>query len=204
MSIAIYHYSPATGEYLGQSEAKDSPLEPGVPLIPQFATADAPPAVDAHEAAVRDGSAWQVVPDYRNVSVCQVDQDGYFVSFKSMQIGEPLTDGLVLSGEPAGIKKPRWDGSAWVDGRTVQEAQAEKVSVIKQEAQSRILVRWPYYYQCNGALGLLDQATTDQMKADIQAIRTASNSMETEVLALSELNAVDAYNVAANAGWPVI
>jgi hypothetical protein len=202
--MLIYHYSPATGEYLGQSEAKESPLEPGVPLIPQYATDAVPPTVSGHEVAIWDGDSWRVVPDYRNVPVCEVDGAGFFVSVKPLQIGEPLTDRLVLAEKPVDIERPKWSGTTWVDGRTLQEAQAGKVSEIKQEAQRRILAKWPYYYQCNGALGLLDTAMLDQMKADIQAVRTASDSMEAEVLMLTELNAVDAYEVSANAGWPVI
>jgi hypothetical protein len=202
--MLIYHYSSDIGEYISQSDAQESPLEPGVPLIPRFATADAPPAVSSHEAATWDGSTWQVVPDYRAVSVCQVDAEGYFVSVKPMQIGEPLSAGLVLADEPAGIKRPRWDGAAWVDGRTLQEVQTEKVAEIKQEANRRILARWPDYYQRNAALGLLDAAMLDQVKSDIQAVRVASDAMEAEVLALTEPGAADAYEVAANAGWPVI
>jgi hypothetical protein len=202
--MVIYHYSPDTGEYLGSSEARESPLEPGVPLIPRFATLDAPPVVSMHEAATWDGSAWQVAPDYRAASICQLDAEGYFVSVKPMQIGELLAANLVLADEPAGIKKPRWDGTAWVDGRTLQEVHDEKIAEIKQEANRRILARWPDYYQRNAALGLLDAAMLDQVKSDIQAVRAASDAMEAEVLALTEPGAADAYEVAANAGWPVV
>lgn len=202
--MMIYHYSPDTGEYTGSSEAQESPLEPGVPLIPQFATTDAPPAVSSHEAAVWDGSAWQVMPDYRAVVICQLDAEDYFVSVKPMQVGEPLAADLVLAEAPAGIKRPRWDGAAWIDGRTLQEVHDEKITEIKQEANRRILAKWPDYYQRNAALGLLDLGVVDQVKADIQAVRAASDSMEAEVLLLTEPGLADAYEVAANAGWPVV
>jgi len=39
----IHHWHPASLHYLGTSEADESPLEPGVYLIPAYATVVAPP-----------------------------------------------------------------------------------------------------------------------------------------------------------------
>ncbi|MDK1493364.1 hypothetical protein QN219_25505 [Sinorhizobium sp. 7-81] len=44
MSLSVYNYDPNTLEYIGASEADESPLEPGVYLIPAYATETAPPA----------------------------------------------------------------------------------------------------------------------------------------------------------------
>lgn len=43
MSKTVYHYHPATFAYLGQSEADESPLEPGVFHAPANATFDPVP-----------------------------------------------------------------------------------------------------------------------------------------------------------------
>ena len=61
----LYHYHPATGEFLGAGLADESPLEPGEWLIPAHATADAPPVTGANEAALYQGGAWAIVPDHR-------------------------------------------------------------------------------------------------------------------------------------------
>ena len=56
--MQIYHYHPATGEYLGEGTADESPLEPGVYLVPANATATAPPTAMTGKVRVWRGE-WQ-------------------------------------------------------------------------------------------------------------------------------------------------
>lgn len=59
--MQIYHYASNTGALLGASQARESPLEPGVYLIPAHATEVAPPEPhDGFERVFRDG-AWSFV-----------------------------------------------------------------------------------------------------------------------------------------------
>lgn len=55
----IYHYNSA-GFLVGASEADESPLEPGVFLIPAMATETVPPNVAEGMRVRFDGDAWVV------------------------------------------------------------------------------------------------------------------------------------------------
>lgn len=71
----IYHYDAATHELRGTGTANESPLEPGVFLIPANATEVAPPAVGANQAAVFNPTAqtWSLVDDFRGTQVFAPD-----------------------------------------------------------------------------------------------------------------------------------
>lgn len=58
----IFHYHPDTGEYLGQGTADESPLEPGVWLIPAHATEIHPPAANDGEQAIWANGSWVTQP----------------------------------------------------------------------------------------------------------------------------------------------
>lgn len=63
--MIVYDYNPETGEYNGIGEAQESPLEPGVYLIPAHATTIAPPEAGAGHVAVFADGAWTLVEDHR-------------------------------------------------------------------------------------------------------------------------------------------
>lgn len=60
--MKIYYYSSESGVLLGEGVADESPLEPGVWLIPAYAAADEPPATTKGFRVVRAGNEWQVQP----------------------------------------------------------------------------------------------------------------------------------------------
>jgi len=63
--MKIYNYHPLTSEYLNSVDADESPLEPGVFMIPAFATDIAPPNVSGSIKAVFSSGSWTKVPDHR-------------------------------------------------------------------------------------------------------------------------------------------
>lgn len=61
--MKIFHYHPITGVLLGEGQADESPLEPGVWLIPAHATTEEPPVVaDGEQAVWLDGWQAQAIP----------------------------------------------------------------------------------------------------------------------------------------------
>ena len=83
MSQTIYNYDPITRIFTGASEADESPLEPGVYLIPAHATTIEPPAVaDGKVARYRpDDVMWELVPDIRGT---WYDADGQAVQIDDL------------------------------------------------------------------------------------------------------------------------
>ena len=132
--MRIYNYDSATGEYLGAIEADESPLEPGVYLVPANATVKPAPALKPGEAAVFDGEIWSVVPDYRGCSVCCLDADGYYAGPAALALGEIPDARHILTEQPnLSVKKPKWSGKEWIDGRSTEEVEADALASAKAE-----------------------------------------------------------------------
>ena len=108
--MKLYHFSPTTGEYLHESDAKLSPkdFEAGreVYLIPAHATTAAPPTAGTNEVAVCDGMAWTIQPDYRGATWYE-KATGQSVEIQD--IGEPSAE--LTSLEPGEYQV--WEGEGW-------------------------------------------------------------------------------------------
>jgi len=65
--MKIYHYHRDTEEYWGEGEAHESPLEPGIFLVPAYATELEPPITGENEVAVFENGAWEIKADFRGV-----------------------------------------------------------------------------------------------------------------------------------------
>lgn len=61
----IYHYHPATGEFLGTGQADPDPKGQGNWLIPAYATTETPPEEQAGFARVFLDGEWGQVEDHR-------------------------------------------------------------------------------------------------------------------------------------------
>jgi len=87
--MKVHHYDSVTGEYLGSVDAQESPLEPGVFLVPACATQEAPPAVRAGFAVCWRENAWNAVEDHRGERLW--DASGAEVIVRGLG---PLPEGL--------------------------------------------------------------------------------------------------------------
>lgn len=56
--MLIYHWHPETKQLIGSSEADESPLEPGIFLIPAYATNEQPPEIINEHIIVWGDNKW--------------------------------------------------------------------------------------------------------------------------------------------------
>lgn len=59
--VIAYGYDPITGEYTGEVNAWESPLEPGVFMLPADATFEAPPEAEDGKYRAWNGSSWELI-----------------------------------------------------------------------------------------------------------------------------------------------
>ncbi len=131
MNTTIYHFDPITCEYLGQSEADESPLEPGVLLLPAHVTRHAPPPTGERETAVFDAeaNAWLVMPDYRAIDLYSV-HDGSPVAVADLGPQPPDT-----TDHPRPTPFHEWNGFLWTPN--LERIKADKWESIKAERDRR-------------------------------------------------------------------
>ncbi len=151
--MKIHNYSQDTGEAISATEARESPMETGVPLIPAYATPDAPPAAPAGYAAAfldphgvppqnyKDGT-WQICEDHRGV---------YYDTATGQQV---LLTALSVSPEQRGLTSlvpgadQVWSGSGWVDDQAKLavrnnarlRAEIQRIELEEQPAAQRAFV----------------------------------------------------------------
>ena len=104
----IYNYSSLTGEFIDISVAPESPLEPGVDIIPAWATTLPPPTTSGHTIAVFKDGAWSITSDYRGVTVYSTTTgDATIIN----ELG-PYPIDTTTSPRPS--VNHEWDGSTWI------------------------------------------------------------------------------------------
>ena len=103
----VYNYDPDTRECLGLETAHESPMEPGVYLLPAHSTETAPPEAGEHQAAVYCNGAWTLVEDHRGeVWYDTVTQERHEI--KTLGIVPETWTPLVPTDREA-----VWNGAAW-------------------------------------------------------------------------------------------
>ncbi|NJB67207.1 hypothetical protein GGQ74_000847 [Desulfobaculum xiamenense] len=128
--MIIHHYHPVSGVYLGQGEADESPLEPGVYLIPAHATEAAPPVCAEDEIARWSGEAWTVVPDLRGAAYWTSPRERHEIT----DIGDTIPEGATIAPPPS--EYHAWDGMQWVEDAEARGAQL--AATIRAERDRRM------------------------------------------------------------------
>lgn len=143
--MIIYLYHAENGVFLGESIANESPREPGVYLLPAFATYDAPPSVGEREIPVFCGGAWRVVPDWRGVPLWDI------TSGEAVSIGRPGTTPEEIGATDIEHADPAtvWDGAGWVvdavlKAQCLLELRTRYLAAINAERDQREEAGFPY------------------------------------------------------------
>ncbi|SDZ45298.1 hypothetical protein [Pseudomonas sp. NFIX28] len=119
----VYQTSPL-GLFTSISEADESPLEPGVFLIPAGCVETPPPLIPENKAAHWNGQAWSLVDYYQGLVVY------------SITTGEPRTlNGIEPIPSGYTTKKPGPD-QVWKNGEWVDDIGAVLDSLYRQKLQA--------------------------------------------------------------------
>lgn len=81
-----YYQTDLNGFLTGEGEADESPLEPGVFLIPGGAVTTQPPTVGANQAAQFTGDVWRVVDDLRGTKYWAADRQEHEITERGVSL----------------------------------------------------------------------------------------------------------------------
>ncbi|AZO96121.1 hypothetical protein [Halocella sp. SP3-1] len=146
--MQIYHYHRETGELLGESTARENPLEEGEYLIPAYATNIEPSETGENEVAIFnvDNQKWNVVADYRGQTFWDTDRNKH-------EIAE-----LGIEPDPA-----------WL----IEEPPLSEEEIAKMELERQLktlITEFDSLCLAHGKLLALgsDQTSIDELKSEIQ------------------------------------
>jgi uncharacterized membrane protein len=108
MTEKLVYQTDHLGIFIGAVTADESPLEPGVYLIPGGCVEAAPPAIPEHKAAWWNGRAWQLVDFFGGVVVYSTDTG----EPRTLEGFEPVPAGFTM--KKTGPNQV-WKNGEWVD-----------------------------------------------------------------------------------------
>lgn len=133
MSQTVYNFHPQTGEFINETSADESPLEPGVILVPAFATQVKPPKTASREVAIFADGSWHIKADWRSASLFST-ADGSEVRIR--EIGQKPAD--VNATEQAMPSAAHvWKNGSWQSDPGKQAIQLERARRQALEAIDR-------------------------------------------------------------------
>lgn len=101
--MKIYNYDPVSKVYTGETEADESPLEPGVFLVPAHATPNPPPAVpDGHFAVWED--AWIIKRDTSEDITAEMQKQKQNAEARALLA---KTDWYIIRSIETGVQAPK-------------------------------------------------------------------------------------------------
>lgn len=179
-----FNIDPATGEYLGESQADPSPLEPGVWLLPAHCATDAPPIAGQGQAVLRENGAWTIVADHRGATVYHT------------ATGEPGT-WMLLGALPVDytLTAPESAFDKWEDGQWHLDEAAQLAAQKATATRKRALLLQYASSQVNALQDAVDLEIATEAEAK------TLKSWKTYRVLLNRVDTVGA--VPAESDWPV-
>lgn len=135
----LYNFDPNTKEYLMTTIASADPMETKIkgefiPLVPAYATLVEPPKTGENEAAVFNGTTWEIKKDFRvSHKIC----DENFNIKDITEIGE-IEENYLITTEMAELIKENPNNFKIQDGEIVQKTETEIEEEKAQEEAERI------------------------------------------------------------------
>ena len=135
----LYNFDPNTKEYLMTTIASADPMETKikgefVPLVPAYATLVEPPNTDENEAAVFNGTTWEIKKDFRvSHKIC----DENFNIKNITEIGE-IKEKYLVTNEIAELIKENPNNFKIQNNEIVQKTETEIKEEKAQEEAERI------------------------------------------------------------------
>jgi hypothetical protein len=124
MTDTLVYQTNHLGIFVGSVKADESPLEPGVYLLPGGCVETPPPTIPEHKAAWWNGNAWQLVDYFGGVVVYSTDTG----EPRTLEGFEPVPAGFTL-------QKPK-PNQVWKDGQWVDDIDAVLVALQDQKLQA--------------------------------------------------------------------
>ncbi|NWC73834.1 phage tail protein [Pseudomonas sp. P7759] len=108
MTSKTVYQTDHLGIYVGDALADESPMEPGVWLLPRGCVEVAPPVIPEYKAAYWDGQAWQLVDSYQGLTAYSTETRGPLVIDRL---------GALPPGHTLEVPGPGqiWSNGHWVD-----------------------------------------------------------------------------------------
>ena len=178
--MTIYNYDKETNEFLGESEARLSPLEEDVYLIPAFATSITPLKSKEGFSQIfnENEQKWEYVEDNRNKTVYVKDTKQ---ELKVDYLGKIKDEHTLLI--PKQFDEWEYTQNKWIEN--IEKKETQRIQEIKFKAEELILARYSIIWQLN------HPRVDIQYKSDydfIDNIRRISNEAEANNTALEDIN----------------
>ena len=163
MTDKLVYQTDHLGMFIGTTEADESPLEPGVYLIPGGCVETPPPAAPEHQVACWNGEIWQLVDYLGGVVVYNTES------------GEPrILEGFERIPSGYTMKKPGpnqvWKNGAWVDDidAVLTALQGQKLLMI--EADYTAFIAGGFNSKALGEVHRYSSAIDDQVDLNGQVL----------------------------------